>query len=324
MADEEEDNVFEDEEKIIEYAEREQSSDSDDDSDSQDEVVRLAKKEKTEKKKRKFSEMKEKKSIALSSQSTDVEIDSLDASSQYRLVMKHSIKSKESLDISEECFMSLPSPSSGRKVSKFVTAIDHAVPSRADLLQLPSPALDGCCSPMVLVICSGARRGCEVINILSQNYKCKIAKLFAKHFRIQDQIEILKSTHFPLAVGTPNRLHKLVDMGALSLSQTALIIVDLCEDVKGFNVMSLSDTKCDFFDFLATYCCPEKGHLKIACVHDDPIVNNTNKKRVRQGTNKNFRSKDNKKRVHPSKKRNEVRKLKLGAMALICINVYGR
>ena len=48
--------------------------------------------------------------------------------------------------------------------------------------------------------------------------KCKIAKLFAKHFKVQDQIDLLSKQYFPVAVGTPNRLSKLVELGALSLS----------------------------------------------------------------------------------------------------------
>lgn len=47
--------------------------------------------------------------------------------------------------------------------------------------------------------------------------KCKIAKLFAKHFKVQDQIDLLSKQYFPVAVGTPNRLAKLVELGALSL-----------------------------------------------------------------------------------------------------------
>ena len=49
--------------------------------------------------------------------------------------------------------------------------------------------------------------------------KCKIAKLFAKHFKVQDQIDLLSKQYFPVAVGTPNRLSKLIELGALSLSR---------------------------------------------------------------------------------------------------------
>lgn len=53
--------------------------------------------------------------------------------------------------------------------------------------------------------------------------KCKIAKLFAKHFKVQDQIDLLSKQYFPVAVGTPNRLSKLIELGALSLSRVKVI-----------------------------------------------------------------------------------------------------
>ena len=58
--------------------------------------------------------------------------------------------------------------------------------------------------------------------------KCKIAKLFAKHFKVQDQIDLLSKQYFPVAVGTPNRLAKLVELGALSLSRVKVISQFFC------------------------------------------------------------------------------------------------
>ena len=40
-------------------------------------------------------------------------------------------------------------------------------------------------SPTVIVVCSSAIRSAEVINSLSKVLKCKIGKMFAKHFKIQ-------------------------------------------------------------------------------------------------------------------------------------------
>lgn len=47
--------------------------------------------------------------------------------------------------------------------------------------------------------------------------------MFAKHFKVQDQIDLLSKQYFPVAVGTPNRLAKLVELGALSLSRVKVI-----------------------------------------------------------------------------------------------------
>lgn len=301
MADAEEDNIFEDEQKIIDYAEQELS---DDESSAEDDgAASRAKREKKEKKKRKFNEMKEKKKLtAMQSKSSEPLTDVVvDAAGQLDLYLSHK-EPNVPMDFSEHNFLTLPSQHNTGADNRIISTIDLAFPSRSDLLRLPEATEEGCCSPSVLVVCSGARRGCDVINSLSRNFKCKIGKLFAKHFRIQDQIEILKSTHFPLAVGTPNRLHKLVEMGALCLSQTVLVLVDMSEDVKGFNVMSLSDTKKDFYSFMSTYCSQEKSHLKIACVKDDIVtaptknlkISNAHRPAVKATkNNKKFRSQGN-------------------------------
>lgn len=308
MADAEEDNIFEDEQKIIEYAERELSDDDDDDEEEADEAKKESSSSsslKKEKKKRKFSEMKEKKLLARSSSSSSSS-EGEEEESPLQVFLKHKPPSAPS-DFSPEHFLQLnPHPSSSSITAKkkkkppsppslFLDAIDQAVPSREDLLRAGDTEE---CSPRVVVVCSGARRGCDVIQILSKHYKCKVGKLFAKHFRIQDQIEVLNATDFPIVVGTPHRLHKLVEMGSLSLSQTLLVVVDMCKDVKGFHVMSLCDTKNDFYTFMGTSCSKEKDHLRIALVSDDSAVELKKRKPKQFEFNKNnkkFRSQHNNK-----------------------------
>lgn len=41
-----------------------------------------------------------------------------------------------------------------------------------------------------------------------------VAKLFAKHIKLEESIKFLKSTRTGIAVGTPTRLADLVDNGA--------------------------------------------------------------------------------------------------------------
>lgn len=65
--------------------------------------------------------------------------------------------------------------------------------------------------------------------------KCKIAKLFAKHFKVQDQVDLLSKQYFPVAVGTPNRLSKLVELGALSLSRVKVRTCHLMTAVAYFH-----------------------------------------------------------------------------------------
>jgi len=67
--------------------------------------------------------------------------------------------------------------------------------------------------PHVLVICGSAIGAVELLKPLGQ-LKCRVAKLFAKHLKVKQQQEML-ATFSPVAVGTPNRLAKLMDLGAL-------------------------------------------------------------------------------------------------------------
>ena len=46
-----------------------------------------------------------------------------------------------------------------------------------------------------------------------QTKDATVAKLFAKHIKIQDSIKFLKSTRTGIAVGTPTRLKDLMDDG---------------------------------------------------------------------------------------------------------------
>jgi len=75
----------------------------------------------------------------------------------------------------------------------------------------------------------------------------------------------LKS-YYPIAIGTPNRLHKLVEVNALSLERTQLILVDMKQNEKNFNIITLPDTKADFYTFLSQDIIPHRNHLKISLI----------------------------------------------------------
>ena len=80
----------------------------------------------------------------------------------------------------------------------------------------------------------------------------KIGKLFAKHLKIQDQIQSLKQnlkkSETSLNVGTPNRLLKLSKF--LDLERLDVIIIDMSLDVKKFSILDLKDTRRDLSTFL--------------------------------------------------------------------------
>ena len=61
---------------------------------------------------------------------------------------------------------------------------------------------------------------------------CRISKLFAKHFKVEEQQAALKAQGIFAAVGTPNRLLKLADLGDLHLDHLKLLIIDVQLDAK--------------------------------------------------------------------------------------------
>lgn len=118
----------------------------------------------------------------------------------------------------------------------------------------PSPG-----RPRVLVVCGSALRAVDVCKQLGPTFAPKhkdlhVARLFAKHKKVDDQIHFLANFKCALAVGTPNRVLKLLEtrltgangpVAPLDLSDLALIIFDLALDAKGFHVLSLKDTRQD-------------------------------------------------------------------------------
>lgn len=142
-------------------------------------------------------------------------------------------------------------------------------------------------SPMAIIVTLSARRSVELMKGLA-SLKLPVAKLFAKHFRVEEQIEMLqgqskggggKKKFYSIAVGTPNRLLTLLrhgrddqgsdnSLGALRLNHTEVIIFDTHEDSKGFNVCTLKDTSSDLMHFMKEGVVPQlqrkKGKMKIA------------------------------------------------------------
>jgi superfamily II DNA/RNA helicase len=116
-------------------------------------------------------------------------------------------------------------------------------------------------SPICIIISGGAKRSCEVLKTLSP-LKTRVAKLFAKNMNIADQVTTLKTTANPFAVGTPNRILKLLQDGALDISLTEMIVVDCKEDQKGFNVVTMNDTKTDLMEIVRNYVV-EKEQCKL-------------------------------------------------------------
>lgn len=171
-------------------------------------------------------------------------------------------------------FLHCSSPTEGgssslKQCCPFVRAVTDNIPSYKRLLGTSAASSgddNGC--PTLLVVCSSASRASEIIRSMSgKPLKCKVAKLFAKHFKISEQVHSLAIEAFPVAVGTPHRLSKLIEVGALSLRLTKLVLVDMQPDSKMFNIITLSAVKHDFYNLLYSYIFPERSHLKISLIN---------------------------------------------------------
>lgn len=95
--------------------------------------------------------------------------------------------------------------------------------------------------------------------------QARIAKLFAKHIKIQEQAELLKTTPIHLAVGTPQRLVALAEQGHLSMEQLELVVIDTDTTKGNYNLMEQLSGREPLFTFLNTYIAPrmQAGESKL-------------------------------------------------------------
>ncbi len=118
-------------------------------------------------------------------------------------------------------------------------------------------------SPLCIIVSSSAKRSCEVLKLLGP-LKTRVGKLFSKNMKYEEQVSSLASQNYPLAVGTPNRLRKLLEEGALSLESTELLLLDCKPDPKGFNVVTLKDTQADLMALVRDFVTPMSQSCRIA------------------------------------------------------------
>lgn len=108
-------------------------------------------------------------------------------------------------------------------------------------------------SPVVLVLCSSAIRCVELLRGMKAFIgKVKPAKLFAKHIKVEEQVTLLKE-HVNIAAGTPNRVRKLIDIGAMGTGRLRLVILDMHADAKGLTILSVPQVMAEFWELYKTH-----------------------------------------------------------------------
>lgn len=115
-------------------------------------------------------------------------------------------------------------------------------------------------STLILIISFSALRCIDIINTIKNNDEksCfNILKLFSKHIKIHEHQERLnyeeKKKKYHIIVGTPSRVLKLCELNSLNLNSTKLILFDMFSNEKLFNVITMSDTSKDVYNFFYNY-----------------------------------------------------------------------
>jgi protein CMS1 len=145
-------------------------------------------------------------------------------------------------------------------------AIAAAFPGGVEALRA-APSKAG--APHVIVVVQSASRAVEMLRVLGAFGVGKTGKLFGKHKQLADQAAFLKSSPVCCAVGTPARLCKLVEAGALQLGRSSMLVVETTfKDAKKRTLLELHDERRDFVtlmrDGVLKAC--RKGKLKILLI----------------------------------------------------------
>ena len=116
-------------------------------------------------------------------------------------------------------------------------------------------------SPLVVIVCISARRCVSVLKGLAP-LKIRCGKLFAKHMNPKQQAEMLEKESYSIVVGTPNRLLKLCDDGALKVTDTEIVVFDGAEINGCQNVCTLNDTRVDFALLIKKHLSPQMNRIQ--------------------------------------------------------------
>ncbi|KAL7919557.1 U3-90S pre-ribosomal complex subunit domain-containing protein [Trichoderma austrokoningii] len=108
--------------------------------------------------------------------------------------------------------------------------------------------------PHTIVVAGAGLRAADLTRALRKfsGKDCLVAKLFAKHMKVEEQVTLLKNKKIGVGVGTPARLMELIDNGSLSLDKLQRLVVDASHiDQKKRGVMDMKDTVMPLARFLA-------------------------------------------------------------------------
>lgn len=107
----------------------------------------------------------------------------------------------------------------------------------------------------ILIVCCSALRSLDIIKfglltctfnicrtLRKELTSSRSLKLFAKHMKIEAQLEMLKKGQYTFGVGTPQRIADLLKISPESFLETRHIVIDPHKDVKDRDIFVIPET----------------------------------------------------------------------------------
>lgn len=237
------------------------SADEDADEDGESDFRAKSDKEKKRKRREKEKERKAKKR-KLAETSDLVSPDSITA--QVPVALREYLASKQAktfstMSVLELNDMKIPEGSIAdttrwtgpRTLNQLVDFITKVLPTLRTRLSQKSKS-NG--SPTLIFVTGAALRVADVTRVLKDKKLRgekggEVAKLFAKHFKLEEHVAYLKRTKVGAAVGTPGRIGTLLcDTDALSFSALTHIMFDVTfRDAKKRSLLDIPETRDEVF-----------------------------------------------------------------------------
>ena len=109
--------------------------------------------------------------------------------------------------------------------------------------------------PAAIFISSSALGALDCIKTCKSHHKDNsIAKLFAKHMKVSEQISMLEKYPLYMATGTPNRILKLAQDNHLKFSRLSCIVIDMRKNKKNQTIVDIPDVASDFWTLWDSFC----------------------------------------------------------------------
>ncbi|KAF8538896.1 U3-containing 90S pre-ribosomal complex subunit-domain containing protein, partial [Trichophaea hybrida] len=108
-------------------------------------------------------------------------------------------------------------------------------------------------TPHTFIVTAAALRATDLARVVKkfQTKECMVAKLFAKHIKLKESIDLCNSTKIGIGVGTPARMLALIREGSLKLDDVTAIVLDMSAiNEKQQGIFDIRETHKDVLDLL--------------------------------------------------------------------------